>query len=430
MFKHLTYILNVKFWIPKLGGTKVDKVYLGVWMLLFYTVFSGALRKWVVGPGAIGNVLLLLQLFLPLLLYWFITAGKLPGRRKAPVFWPFYLAYLVLTALNPMNNTLYHGAFGLLLHTGYWLIWLAYLQVGQWMRLERLVPALIVILIIEFLLASAQYALPGSHILNIQAAGEAMGASVGDAVRVAGTFSYLGGFQVFIPLIACLAWFMLLQRYDKGLIFLVLGLGLLMAFMSGSRGAVGFFIMHTIVALFLSGNFAATMTKLMFQGILFGVLLFATLPPLQKLAVRSFDNFMYRFENSDQLDERIAGSYDGWINFKGNYPIVGVGLGATYQGANALFGTSKYVQEYGGYESEPARIILEGGFVLFFLRFILAISFLSATRYLPLTAKVFFLIILFNGMLTFNVYQGVFFVLGVILVDRGYYLRLTNKIKV
>jgi hypothetical protein len=42
---------------------------------------------------------------------------------------------------------------------------------------------------------------------------------------------------------------------------------------------------------------------------------------------------------------------------------------------------------------------------------------------LPFLAKAFFFVVFMNSMMTFNVYQGVFFVLGMLLVDRGYYLK-------
>lgn len=414
---------QIKNIYPVRGNEAPNQLLKWLWWLIVFTVFSGALRKWVFGSGALGNALLLLQLLVPPVFYFLVMRSKLPKVAAAPVIWLVFVFYVVLTALNPMNHTIYHGLFGLVLHTGSFLLWLAYLQKGRHMALEQLVPLLVLIVIIEFVLASMQYALPNSHILNIQASGEAGNAIVGDAVRVSGTFSYIGGFSVMVPLIACLVWSMLLQRYNIGRIILVLVMGLMMAFMSGSRGAVGFYVLYVLVALLFSGNFGSRIFKLAAQGTLIVLILLLFVPKLQQLATSSYDNFIYRVENSDEVDARVAGSWDQVINFRGSYPWFGVGLGATYQGANALFGTSIYVQAYGGYESEPARIILEGGYLLFFLRLLVVLVFLKNTVHLPFLAKAFLLVVFFNSMITFNIYQGIFYVLGVMLIDRGYYLK-------
>ncbi|WP_179336957.1 hypothetical protein [Winogradskyella ludwigii] len=423
MLKQLRAFINPKNILPKTSNPESKSIRIGLLAILVFTVFNGAIRKWIFNAGAIGSVILLLQIFVPILFYYLVARSNLPKLKKAPVIWLLYLFYVCLTAINPMNKTVYHGIFGVLLHTGYFLLWLAYLQKNQWMELEKLVPMLLLILVIEFVLASFQYALPGTHILNIQAGGGANNAIVGDAVRVSGTFSYIGGFQVMIPLFACLAWFMMLRHYATWLIFGVLGLGLLMAFMSGSRGAVGFFLMYVVIAIFLSGNTINSLFKLIIQGGLIITLVIFFAPSFQKSGINSYNNFKDRVENTDQVDDRVAGSYEQLLHFRGRYPIFGLGLGATYQGANALFGTSSYVKEFGGYESELERVVLEGGFVLLFLRIILVLVLLKNTEYLPFLGKAFFFVVFMNSMMTFNVYQGVFFVLGMLLVDRGYYLK-------
>ena len=423
MLKQLRAFINPKNNLPKISNPESKRIRIGLFAILVFTVFNGAIRKWVFNAGAIGNVILLLQIFVPILFYYLVARSSLPKLKKAPVIWLLYLFYVCLTAINPMNKTVYHGIFGVLLHTGFFLLWLAYLQKNHWMELEKLVPVLLLILVIEFILASFQYTLPGTHILNIQASGGANDAIVGDAIRVSGTFSYIGGFQVMIPLFACLAWFMMLRHYAMWLIFGVLGLGLLMAFMSGSRGAVGFFLMYVVIAILLSGNTINSLFKLIVQGSLIITLVIFVAPSFQKSGINSYNNFKDRAENTDQVDDRVSGSYEELLHFRGRYPIFGVGLGATYQGANALFGTSSYVREFGGYESELARVVLEGGFVLLFLRIILVLVFLKSTEYLPFLAKAFFFVVFMNSMMTFNVYQGVFFVLGMLLVDRGYYLK-------
>ena len=74
MFVFLTWNLFLA-WIPFLlafvlsemnnnGTSRIKKVgVFAAWLLFFYTVFSGALRKWVLGPGQAGNILFLIQLW-------------------------------------------------------------------------------------------------------------------------------------------------------------------------------------------------------------------------------------------------------------------------------------------------------------------------------------------------------------------------------
>ncbi|MGL1423646.1 hypothetical protein ACSTJ1_00460, partial [Vibrio parahaemolyticus] len=89
---------------------------------------------------------------------------------------------------------------------------------------------------------------------------------------------------------------------------------------------------------------------------------------------------------------------------KGNYPIFGVGLGSTYQGAIKLFGTSPFIIEYGFYESEVIRIVLEGGFILLFTR-IFVIIYVIRQLLIPVTGKIVItIILLFFFPTIFNIY--------------------------
>ncbi|HMI68088.1 MAG TPA: hypothetical protein VK517_18725, partial [Cyclobacteriaceae bacterium] len=123
-----------------------------------------------------------------------------------------------------------------------------------------------------------------------------------------------------------------------------------------------------------------------------------------------------------ELEARIVGSLVEVLEFQGEYPVYGIGLGSTYQGAISLFGASDYLKEYGYYESEGGRIVLEGGFILFFLRVILFIVMIRYS-YVPPLGKIFLFILFINSMIVFNTYLSVFFILGMIFVDRAYYLK-------
>lgn len=126
-----------------------------------------------------------------------------------------------------------------------------------------------------------------------------------------------------------------------------------------------------------------------------------------------------------EVEYRISDLFNEVLDFRGKYPVFGVGLGSTYQGANAIFGTSQYVLEYGYNESEAGRIILEGGYILFFLRIALFLV-LMRKSVVPFFGKAIFLALFFTSQVVFSVYFGTFFFLGIIFVDRAYYLKSRN----
>ena len=101
---------------------------------LVYTIFAGAIRKWLLQGGIISNVLLLGHVILPWV-YYALAAGN---RRKYFPLLALFGGILLLMAVNPLNLTVYHGIFGLLLHLGFWLIGFHYLENRQlypWQKL-------------------------------------------------------------------------------------------------------------------------------------------------------------------------------------------------------------------------------------------------------------------------------------------------------
>ena len=124
-------------------------------------------------------------------------------------------------------------------------------------------------------------------------------------------------------------------------------------------------------------------------------------------------------ENTSRIIEPIMEV----VNFKGDYYLFGVGLGATYQGATSIWGSSKEVSKYGYYEEEGERIIIEGGYLLFICRLIL-FSVLGYSLKTPrLFNWIFVSILCLNFMLVFNIYNSIFILFGLALVDRIYFLR-------
>ncbi|HWA35037.1 MAG TPA: hypothetical protein VG737_12940, partial [Cyclobacteriaceae bacterium] len=144
----------------------------------------------------------------------------------------------------------------------------------------------------------------------------------------------------------------------------------------------------------------------------------------------AYQNFSDRVrwgQRSGETDLRLGIYYDEIFNFHGKYPIYGIGLGSTYQGANSLFGESMYAKEYGGYEFELGRIILEGGFILFFLRFAL-LYVLLRDSVIPIPGKILVFLAFVNNPIVFNTYSGVFLLFGILIVDRAYFLKNKDRI--
>jgi hypothetical protein len=415
---------------PKSSIRRGDRLLFATWLLILFTVLSGSVRKWMTGPGALGNFIFFIQLLTPFIFYFFISKRKVNPKFTAPSILFIFIIYVFIAALNPKNNTIYHGLFGIVIHLGFWICWLGYYQTRPIFEVEKFTNLLILILIGEVVLASFQNALPGTHLLNRFATGEENNTVVGKAVRVAGSFSYLGGFQAWVTFNGFFIWFLFLRRVPSIIILVVFALSLYAGFVSGARGAVGLLLMISLFGLLYSGYFIKRFFNLALGLILMTIItLFLGSGFVGKFGT-AYTNFQSRItgEGQGELEGRIVGSFTEVLQFQGEYPIYGIGLGSTYQGANALFGQSTYLKEYGYYESESGRIVLEGGFILFFLRVIL---FLAMVRYssIPLLGRVFLFILFINSMIVFNTYLSFFFFLGTIFVDRAYYLRESDEDK-
>ena len=388
--------------------------------LLIYTIFNGAVRKWIIQGGVYSNVLLLIQILLPWVFYFAAAGSK---RRYGPLLLSFG-GILLLMAFNPLNQTLYHGLFGILLHLGFLLIAFHYLENRHLYPWKDLHGLLIAIFLLEIGLSIVQYSLPRTHFLNRYAAEGAVNiAFVGEAARVTGTYSFVSGFTSWLFFINL--WLLSLSRektYRAGTILILLGLTIFASIISGSRGALIFSVVFTLLSLreLFKGRSGKTITVLL---ILFGGMAVGFFQKNEFLQ-QAWANFYSRIEDGvrdKEYGRRTFGIFDEVLNFRGEHAWLGNGLGATYQGARQVWGESYFLLHYGGYEEEPERIILEGGFLLFFLRSALILYFLFRLN-IPLAAKLFlYLIIIFFTHSIFNIYNIVFVTLGICMYDGGYF---------
>lgn len=400
----------------------IGKADLGMAGVILYTVLSGALRKWVFGPGMLSEVIFLTQLLIPFgFLFW--SKKQFQSDTGWPGIFIVFLVYLAFAAINPKNLTIYHGILGIIVYLNFFLYMLTYERYREFFDLEKLTGLLIIIVVGEFFLSSTQYALPGTHFLNQYATGEANDAGVRGLTRVSGTFSYLGGFQALVVFYGFFVWFLLVRKVKWFITLPVAMLTLVQALMTVSRGAVLVYLALVIMGMVLSGK-ELLMRFLPVGGVLMVVVM--VLGSIENPIQTEIDTFLFRFErgvDSGEFQDRIEhAAYGSVFNFRGEYPIYGIGLGATYQGALILFGRSQYAKEHGYVESERERVILEGGFILLILWLLMILMFLNRS-YIPVLGRIVILGLVWNSMIVFNVYNGVFYALGICFVDRAYFLK-------
>lgn len=417
---------------------KQQNLYLKVFVFIFlFTLLSGALRKWVITSKDISNGVFFLQTVLP---YTFLIVND--GFKKWHVGRPaltFIILVLIVGMLNPLNLTIYHGLIGFLLHFNFFFIILFYLSNREKFNFLQIMHLLVFIAFSQLVLVFYQYTQPPDSFVNTYADVESVNsvALVGKAARVTGTFSYISGFTAYLFFHSLLVWTMIKCNYRNIYTLLLLSMGLIACFMSGSRSATYLYILVFTFIFILEYqhlNKVFLDFKLFVPLALIGLFIIGVSnDKFTGLIENAFSGFMERRSrgiHTGEESERLFADIYELFNFKGNFPLLGVGLGSTYQGANQLFGVSPYIQEYGFFESELIRIILEGGFLLFVVRIIL-ISYLIRQLMIPTLAKLFFsFIIIFFFPVIFNIYNAVFAALGLMLLDNIYYqqFRLSSAL--
>jgi len=406
-------------------------------IIFLFTIFSGAIRKWLITNIAIGNIIFSFQL---IVLFLF---GLGDGKGVIKVFRHLWLVaytiYLILLAFSPMNLTVFHGLFGFLLHFGFWFACFYYIEHRDGFDFRPILTMLVMVAAGEMVLAFIQYQLPPDNFLNRYANEQQVGGNIAvvgtaAAVRVTGTFSYISGFSAYLLFHAYFVWALVKLNYRP---FITIGLmifGLVAAFMNGSRGATYVYLLIMIFFLVFeakNSNIARFVPRLIIPGlILYLVILARGSIGVENNVSTAFDNFQDRRETLSESGEeksRILVDYYALSDFRGKYPYFGIGLGSTYQGALSLFGSSEYLKEYGLPESELTRIVVEGGFVLLAFRLIMAISFCSLLA-VNLPAKFFIGALFFITPTVFNIYNAIFSFLGVALIDNIYYREKRAKL--
>jgi hypothetical protein len=391
---------------------------------IVFTIFSGAIRKWLISSSILNNLFFLFQLIIPLLLI--ISFKKIKIKKISGTIFFIYIIFLMIFAFNPLNQTVYHGAFGIILHGGLWVLLFIYFDSPNQFPVEKLIPLLIFFMIFEFLLTQWQYQMPYNHFINkyVGDGSSRIATMAGRTVRVTGSFSFLSGFTAYLFCSSFLVWAIAKLRYPKFIIYALAGLVILGSLQSGSRGTLISSLIIICLAIYTNiknGNIIKNSFQVAFLVLIFGIGAYT-----QKSVQRGVSNFVYRFNSglaTNEYNARTIGAIEEVVHFKGTYSLFGIGLGSTYQGANAIWGESKYAKQYpGGYEEELERIVIEGGYLLFLFKLILLAILFFRSRIPKIFMLGIIVIQLMTFPLVFNIYNAFFFFIAIILIDRAYLL--------
>lgn len=394
-------------------------------LFIIYTLISGSIRKWIITDKSIGNVIFAFQLLLPFI--FLITKGRFLAFKSKLI--TFFFLYLLIAAFNPYNLTIYHGLIGILIHFNLWYLLFYYYYNRKKIQGILIIPMLVIFCYIEIVLSYIQYGLPGDHFLNSYADLEAVGgskASVGDSVRVTGTFSYISGYTSFLLFYSFFVWSLVKIQYKNNITLSLIFMGLIAAFMSGSRAATYTYLIFLIYifAFEFQRKYLQSIVKTLFLPISIIFLIFYAKSNIDfgDRIFKSYENFSDRRDRnrkSGEEQQRIFWDFNQLVNTEYKYPIFGVGLGSTYQGATAIFGKSEYVKEAGYLETENTRVVLEGGFLLLLFRLILIITIIKILQFSLRDSVFLILFLIFLGGYTYNIYNAVFIFLGIVMLDQA-----------
>jgi len=296
--------------------------------------------------------------------------------------------------------------------------------------IRPLIPWVILFCTIEIILGFVQYQLPADHFLNKYAAIKELGeyqtvALVGSSVRITGTFSYISGYTAFLIFAIFFIWALIRADYNYRIISFLLTGTLIAALMTGSRNCV--FLTTILLLLIFFSEFTIVTIKNFLKSLLLPFLLLFILflakgsIGIEKIIDNAYSNFDERRTinaQSGEQNQRLFGDFQELlVDYRGNHPFFGVGIGATYQGATSLFGVSDYVKEYGYYENELPRIVLEGGFILLIVRIGLFVWLLNWLEFNKLSKIILFIVFIYSIPIVFNIYNSLFLALGLIFTD-------------
>ena len=397
--------------------------------LFFVAILGGAIRKWFTTNNGISNAVLLIQMLIPFLMFIWRSPNAVSPFSKYRIL-VIYFAYLFYHIIHPLQLTFYHGIFGVITHGGFWLLLFFYLANRQLFNPGLLMRLFLIVGIGEVVLGFTQYALPPTHLLNRYANMNIVKniATVGDAVRITGSFSYLSGYTAYLLFVAFFVWATIRLKYPAWITVLALASTFITGFMTGSRTATVMSLLILVPVLIQEYSVEKLMrflVRLIIPGTIFLMLALSNNKfPLADKVTKAYDNFMGRVQSnraSGEEKSRVSNLVYFDLDARFKHPFLGVGLGSTYQGATFLFGTSPNVIEFGYSEDEYTRQVLEGGYVLMLLKLIMSIVLVRQLAFKGIMRIIVWFVFNISNPIVFNVHNAAFIALGIILVDNIYW---------
>jgi hypothetical protein len=134
----------------------------------------------------------------------------------------------------------------------------------------------------------------------------------------------------------------------------------------------------------------------------------------------SYENFDSRFEdNKEEGNGRIWGPFQTIISNDFPNKLIGNGLGISYPAIVAMKGTSKVAETHAVMDDEIGRTLLEGGYLLLIFKIILIVLTIKNLKIDKRFMSIAFSVIFIFMPLTTNVYNIVFFILGIIFLEQA-----------
>jgi hypothetical protein len=247
--------------------------------------------------------------------------------------------------------------------------------------------------------------------------------------RVTGTFSFIAGYGAFLIFLGFFVWGLMLEaKRSLPVVYLLIAMGTVASFMNGGRAVVLPFLV-TVAFGFMSYGSVGYKVKAAAVALLLGFLAVVYNVGGQFTFIeRSYDAFFSRVKygnDSGEASSRLTKTFDRSLNYSGQHAVAGAGLGATYQGSIAKWGRSPEIGH--DFEEEPERVIIEGGYLLIILR-ILFFAYLIKQMAIPIyfSVPIMFYLFMFSALI-FNTNQCTFAFLGLMLVDKMYYLKAKKQ---
>lgn len=399
--------------------------------VLVLIVVEGAIRKWIL-PQASDQVYLLKDVvLLGAYLHYMFSVARLHHKMRLTGF--VFLIFLILVwclaqSFNPYLGSPIAGIWGTKLYIYYIpILWLAPDLFASKEELKTFLQWYLLLIIPVALLGIVQFFSPASSPINVYAGGieNTAGFVASDNTRITATFSYLGGYSVYMMASIALLTPLLVAQQEERLwryaSFVELILIILTSFMTGSRSLILFEFFFLTQFIFFIGIKQPKQTIKLLRLITISTLILIAVILFTPLGA-GFDAFLYRATHSDSASDRIFSDFFAVTDLLHQGQFAGYGTGATHP---AVISLQKILRLPPGAflpyaEGEMGRIMLEVGPVGFVLWYSLRIGlifslfqtfFFAKDKYLASAALAAFLFHAINlpGHLVFNHTFSVYF---------------------